>query len=81
MRAQVRNLLQKRLARIIPVETIPTLTFAMLRQMADEEAGGATAATPAAEESAPAPEQRTDGTRKSTNVTLKAACSHDTCGI
>jgi hypothetical protein len=41
MSAQVRNLLQKRLARMIPVETISTLTIATLRQMAEEEAGGA----------------------------------------
>lgn len=49
----MRNLLQKRLARMIPVETIGSLTVAALRQMADEESGGATAEAAAAKPEQP----------------------------
>lgn len=52
----MRNLLQKRLARIIPVEAIGTLTIATLRQMAEEEGGGAPIA-PAAQSEEPGQEQ------------------------
>jgi hypothetical protein len=64
---QVRNLLQKRLARMMPVETIGALTIATLRQMAEGEAGAAPAEAPAAEASEAEPDTaaalRKDGLR------------------